>query len=225
MRILSLTHGPLVRAEIFGDVVREVGHEHVEWELPTQGRPPRAFDAVIVFGGRMNVGEELANPWLHDEYELLRACVSGGTPLLGVCLGAQTLAHAMGAWVGRATRPEIGFHEVELTDEGERDAVIGVLPRRFEALQGHSYAFAVPEGAVELATSPVSPQAYRLGERAWAVQFHPEVRREQVLEWWKDRQELPRRLEDLARDLDGKLPKWQEHGRTLCRAFLAAATS
>ena len=225
MRVLSLTHGPLVRAEIFGDVVPELGHEHVEWELPTQGRPADGFDAVIVFGGRMNVGEELTNPWLHDEYELLRAWVRGGTPLLGVCLGAQTLAHATGAWVGRAAQPEIGFHEVELTDEGERDRVVGVLPRRFEALQGHSYAFAVPEGAVELATSPVSPQAYRLGERAWAVQFHPEVRREQVIEWWKDRKELPKPLEELARDLDEKLPKWQEHGRTLCRAFLAAAAA
>jgi len=225
LRVLSLTHGPLVRAEIFGDVVREVGHEHVEWELPTQGRPPRAFDAVIVFGGRMNVGEELANPWLHDEYELLRACVSGGTPLLGVCLGAQTLAHAMGAWVGRATRPEIGFHEIELTDEGERDAVIGVLPRRFEALQGHSYAFDIPDGAVELATSPVSPQAYRLDERAWALQFHPEVRREQVLEWWKNREELPTPLDELAEDLHEKLPRWQHHGRALCRAFLAAAAA
>ena len=225
MRVLSLTHGPLVRAELFGDVVRELGHEHVEWELPRQGRPPAGFEAVIVFGGRMNVGDELANPWLHDEYELLRAWVSDGMPLLGVCLGAQTLAHATGAWVGRATQPEIGFHEVELTDEGERDRVVGVLPRRFEALQGHSYAFAVPDGAVELATSPVSPQAYRLGDRAWAVQFHPEVRREQVLEWWKDRQELPKPLEELARDLDEKLPNWQERGRTLCRAFLAAAAA
>jgi GMP synthase (glutamine-hydrolysing) len=225
LRVLSLTHGPLVRAEIFGDVVRELGHEHVEWELPTQGRPPDGFDAVIVFGGRMNVGDELANPWLRDEYELLRAWVSDGTPLLGVCLGAQTLAHAAGAWVGRATRPEIGFHKVELTSEGERDPVVGVLPPRFEALQGHLYAFEVPEGAVELATSPVSPQAYRLRERAWAVQFHPEVRREQVLEWWKDREELPKPLEELARDLDEKLPAWQNHGRALCRAFLDTAAT
>jgi len=225
LRVLSLTHGPLVRAEIFGDVVRELGHDHVEWELPTQGLPPRGFDAVIVFGGRMNVREELANPWLHDEYELLRAWVRDGTPLLGVCLGAQTLAHAVGAWVGRATRPEVGFHEVELTDEGKRDAVTGVLPRRFDALQGHSYAFAVPDHAVELATSPVSPQAYRLHERAWAVQFHPEVRREQVLEWWKDREELPKPLDELAQDLDEKLPPWQDHGRSLCRAFLAAAAA
>jgi GMP synthase (glutamine-hydrolysing) len=224
VRVLSLTHGPLVRSEIFGDVVRSEGHELVEWDIVSQGVPPDGFDAVMVFGGSMNVGEEVAHPWLTDEYELLRHWVGHGTPVLGVCLGAQTLAHSAGARVERATRPQIGFHEVVLTPAGERDPVIGVLPPRFEALHGHRYAFEVPVAAVELATSAVSAQAFRLEPSAWGVQFHPEVRREQLLRWWDDREDLPRPLEEITRELDAKLAEWQELGRRLCRAFLAAAT-
>ena len=223
MRILSLTHGPLVRAELFGDVVRDEGHELVEWDIATQGRPPSAaYDAVLVFGGKQNVGEELAHPWLHDEYELLRRWVDSRTPLLGVCLGAQTLAHALGGVVSKSPAPLAGFYDTELTDEGATDPVLGVLPRRFEALNANGYRFTIPAAATELARGPV-PQAFRVGDRAWAVQFHPEVRREQVLRWWQD-EELPRPLDELTQELDAKLPAWQELGRRLCRAFLAAAT-
>jgi GMP synthase-like glutamine amidotransferase len=71
MRVLAITHGPSVRPELFGDVVVEAGHELVEWDIRTQGPPPDGFDAVMVFGGDQNVGEEVEHPWLHDEYETL----------------------------------------------------------------------------------------------------------------------------------------------------------
>jgi GMP synthase (glutamine-hydrolysing) len=224
MRVLAVNHGPLVRAELFGDVVREDGHELVEWDITASGVPPDGFDAVMVLGGSQNVGEELEHPWLHDEYELLRGWVDAGTPLLGVCLGGQTLAHARGARVSKAPKLRAGFHETVLTDDGAADPVLGVLPRRFEALVGNAYVFDVPSDGVELATAPESPQAFRVGERAWGVQFHPEVRREQVLAWWREEQdELPQPLGELERDLDEKLDEWQQHGRALCRAFLATA--
>jgi GMP synthase-like glutamine amidotransferase len=224
MRVLAVTHGPRVRPELFADVIREAGHELVEWELPTQGPPPPdGFDAVLVFGGRMNVGEEDEHPWLNDEYDLLRGWVADEKPLFCVCLGGQTLAHAFGGRVSRAPNWHAGFYEVELTTEGADDPVLGVLPERFEALLANAYEFEPPATATLLARLPTQAQAFRIGERTWAVQFHPEARRDQVLTWWSDGRRLPRPLPELADELDAKLPYWHEHGRALCRAFLAAA--
>jgi GMP synthase (glutamine-hydrolysing) len=225
MRVLAVTHGPLVRPELFADVLAEDGHHLREWDIRSQGAPPRdGYDAVLVFGGKQNVGEESHHPWLHEEYEALRRWADDGTPLLGVCLGAQTLAHASGGVVGRVSpAPLAGFYETELTEAGKADPVLGVLPPRFEAMNANAYTFSVPAAAVELARGPV-PQAFRIGTRAWGVQFHPEVRHEQAMAWFgAERRELPRPLEAIERELRDKLPAWQEHGRRLCRAFLAAA--
>lgn len=224
MRVLALNHGLLERAEVFGDVVREHGHELIEWDLPTQGRPAEDADAVMLFGGAANVGEEDKYPWLEDQYALLRGWVGAGTPVLAICLGAQTLAHTAGGRVARAPEPQVGFREVTLTEDGAQDPVIGVLPPRFEALFSNSYAFEVPPGAVEVATSPGRSQGFRLGDLAWGLQFHPEVRREQVLAWWGSRSWLPKPLPELTEELDDKLAGVQRHGRALCEAFLAAAS-
>ena len=181
MHVLAIVHGPQVRPELFEDVVLEHGHELTEWDIRVQGRPERGHDAVMVFGGLQNVGEEDEHPWLHDEYDLLREWIDEGTPLFGVCLGAQTLAHALGAKVAPLAEVQAGFVEVSLTAEGRRDPVLGALPPSFNALVGNGYGFQIPEAAVELATSIATPQAYRVGERAWAVQFHPEVRADQAV--------------------------------------------
>ena len=222
MRVLAVTHGPLVRPELFADVIAEDGHELLEWDIRRHGAPPREFDAVMVFGGDQNVGDEVLHPWLHDEYEALRHWVREQTPLLGVCLGAQTLAHALGAPVSPAGATLAGFYESELTDDGVADPVLGVLPRRFEALNANAYRFEIPADAVELVRGPV-PQAFRVNGSAWAVQFHPEVRHQQLLDWFRDEPTLPKPLAELDAELGEKLGAWQEHGRRLCRAFLAFA--
>jgi GMP synthase-like glutamine amidotransferase len=225
MRILAITHGPLVRPELFGDVLAEDGHELLEWDIRTQGSPPlEGYDAVMVFGGKQNVGEESRYPWLHEEYAALRRWVAGGTPLLGVCLGAQTLAEATGGSVGKVSpAPLAGFYETALTDAGIRDAVLGVLPPSFEAMNANGYELTIPRDAVELAAGPVV-QAFRVGEKAWGVQFHPEVRHEQAMAWFRaEGRDLPRPIAEIDAELAEKLPAWQELGRDLCRAFLAAA--
>jgi GMP synthase (glutamine-hydrolysing) len=222
MRVLAITHGPTVRPELFGDVVVEDGHELVEWDIRLQGPPPDAADAMMVFGGDQNVGEELKYPWLHEEYAALERRVQERRPLLGICLGAQTLAHALGAAVRPTGLVLAGFYDTELTNAGADDPVLGVMPRRFEALNANGYGFEVPDGAVALAYGPTL-QAFRVDDSAWGVQFHPEVRRDQVLQWFADDPGRPRPLEELAAELDEKLAVWQEHGRRLCRAFLAAA--
>jgi GMP synthase (glutamine-hydrolysing) len=225
MRVLAVTHGPAVQPELFGDIVADEGHELALWDIRTQGQPPAGFDAVLVFGGDQNVGEELEHPWLYDEYESLRRLVAAETPVFAVCLGAQTLARAFGAEVGPiGPAPLAGFYETTLTEAGLADPVLGALPRSFEAFNANGYSFAWPAGAVVLADGPV-PQAFRLGQRAWAVQFHPEVRRDQVVGWFRDEPALPRPIAELERELDEKLPAWQELGCRLARAFLRTAGS
>jgi GMP synthase (glutamine-hydrolysing) len=225
MRVLAVTHGPDVRPEVFADVIAADGHELIEWDIRARGAPASSdVDAVIVLGGDQNVGEELEHPWLHEEYDALRRWVDEGTPLLAICLGAQALAHATGGSVRPVGETLAGFYVSELTPAGEQDPVLGVLPRRFESFNANGYWFEVPPGAVELATGPV-PQAFRIDGSAWGVQFHPEIRRNQVLRWFEGDETVTRTLDELADELDEKLPSWQEHGRALCRAFLAAARS
>jgi GMP synthase-like glutamine amidotransferase len=224
MRILSLVHGALVRSEFFGDVVREDGHELDEWSVVDEPAPPRPldeYDAVLVFGGQMNVDQEDEHPWLRDEDDLVRWLLAQDVPVLGVCLGGQLLAKAAGAHVGPSPEPERGFVRATLTDGAEGDPLFGGLPREFDVFCMHEYAFHVPDGAVELARSSVCSQAFRLGDRAWGVQFHPEIRLEQIEEWVRQG-ERPNG-EAIVADLRERIDEWQSFGARLCRAFLAVA--
>src|SRR5688500_5427097 len=119
MRILSVLHPGGGHSGVLRERAGAAGHELVEW-IPGHGDPlpgPRAsFDALAVFGGGMNVHEAGRLPWLQGEIELVRDALAGGQPLIGVCLGAQIAAAAAGAEVRRATEPEIGWFDVELTE-------------------------------------------------------------------------------------------------------------
>jgi len=225
MKVLAVVHGDEVRSGVFAEPIAEGGHELEEWSIahsPAPSRPLEAYDAAIVFGGSMHADEDETHPWLRDEEVLLRRFLDAGTPVLGVCLGGQLVAKAAGAWVGRAWEPEIGWHEVELTTAASSDPVFARLPRRFQALQWHYYAFAVPEGGVELARSPVCSQAFRLGELTWGVQFHPEVTLAMVEQWLREPEEVVLDREALRRETHERIEEWNVLGRELCAGFLAA---
>jgi GMP synthase-like glutamine amidotransferase len=220
VRALCLTHENDGPAGLFADVLRERGDELLEWNA-SQGPPPEepeGFDALVVFGGSMHVDQEERHPWLTGQHELIRAAIDREQPLLGVCLGGQLIARVAGANVGPASRPEIGWFDIELTPEGKADPVLGTLPGRFEAFEWHSYAFDVPPDAVLLARNAVCAQGFRIGEAAWGVQFHPEVTRE-MLEAWRSKSDgsaPPVSLEPVGR--------WNELGRKLASAFFDQAS-
>jgi GMP synthase (glutamine-hydrolysing) len=118
--------------------------------------------------------------------------------------------------------PEIGWGDVELTDAGTADPVFSALPPLFEGLLWHHYAHDLPDGAVALAHSAASLQAFRLGE-AWGVQFHPEVTEPQLERWIADEGDPPPDPVRLLAETRERIGAWNELGRRLCRSFLAAA--
>ena len=117
MRVLAIVHQDDAGPGVFADAVRAAGHELAVWRPDRGEEPPAAADAVMVFGGAMDTGDPL--PWLALEKAFLEDVVSRGTPVLGVCLGAQLLAEAAGGSVRRAQAPEIGWVEVAV-DAGRR---------------------------------------------------------------------------------------------------------
>ncbi|HEY3578166.1 MAG TPA: type 1 glutamine amidotransferase [Gaiellaceae bacterium] len=224
MNVLSITHGGDAGMELFGPLVAEVGHRLDEWSFE-QGAPPLldAYDAVLVFGGFQHPDQDDLYSWLSEERDWLRGLIEKPQPLLGICLGAELLAQAAGAWVGRLPVPEIGWGEVELTEAGAADPVFSPLPSRFEGLLWHHYAHDLPEGAVALAHSAASLQAFRLGERCWGVQFHPEVTEPQLARWIGDASDPPPHPGRMLAETRERIGDWNELGRRLCRSFLAAA--
>jgi GMP synthase (glutamine-hydrolysing) len=225
MHVLALIHGEAVRAGVFAEAIADRGHELEEWSLAWRTPIPRPVDdygAVIIFGGAMHADQDDHHPWLSEENLFIQRLFDLGTPMLGVCLGAQLLAKASHAPVFPVTEPEIGWHEVELTDAAADDPVLGGLPERFDAFQWHYYGHGLPAGAAELARNHVCTQAFRLGERVWGVQFHPEVTLAQVEQWTAEEPEAT----PISRGLDEtreRIEEWNELGRGLCGAFVEAA--
>jgi GMP synthase (glutamine-hydrolysing) len=132
---------------------------------------------------------------------------------------------------GRAPRPEIGWHRVELTTEGAADPLLGPLAPDFEAFGWHSYEFPLPPGAVALARSEVCLQACRIGETAWAIQFHPEVSAADALHWIEDYETDPDAVRigvdptALAIETEAKIDAFNELGRDICRRWLDLAAT
>jgi GMP synthase (glutamine-hydrolysing) len=226
MDVIAVIHGDEVRAGVFADTVEARGHRLEEWSIASGSPAPRpldAYGAVLVFGGAMHADQDAHHPWLREENFLLQRLLVLRKPVLGICLGAQLLAKAAHSWVGPADEPEIGWFPVELTDDADDDELLGRLPSRFDAFQWHYYTHGLPAGATELARSPVCTQAFRLGDSAWGVQFHPEVTLDQVERWLQDEEPVPVDREALAAETRERIGEWNELGRTLCDAFVDVA--
>lgn len=232
MRVLAIVHQPDAGPGVFATAITAAGHQLDEWLLPAGAEPPadpHGYDAVLTLGGSMNADQRERHPWLAAEERLLAELIDAGKPLLGLCLGGQLVASAAGSKVRRAARPEIGWLPVELTEEGSRDPLLAPLAPRFEAFQWHRYEFPLPPGAVPLALTEVCLQAARVGERAWALQFHPEVSAADAASWIADY----RSDEDavgigvdpaaLGAETEAKIAAFNRLGQELCDRWLAQA--
>jgi GMP synthase (glutamine-hydrolysing) len=139
---------------------------------------------VVAFGGAMNVDETDRFPYLARERTFVRECVDRGIPLLGICLGAQLLARALDARVMRSPVREIGFTAISLTPAGAADPLLSAFDDDTLVFHWHEDTFQLPPGGELLATGEAIPlQAYRVGERAWGLQFHLEIDRNEMEGW------------------------------------------
>ncbi len=148
-----------------------------EPRLPEVGE----FDWLIVMGGPMSVNDGDRHAWLGPERELIAEAIASEKVVLGICLGAQLIASALGAGVYRSQGPEAGWFEIERLDEGSEAHALSGLPRHIEVFHWHEDTFDLPRGASRLArSSGCENQAFALGGRVLGLQFHLEVTPESV---------------------------------------------
>ncbi len=219
-----LQHVPHEGPGTIGQVLTETGATVTVVRLDEGDPVPAAgsLSGLVVMGGPMGVHDEL--PWLEPERDLLRAAVANGLPVLGVCLGAQQLAAALGGEVTTGPEEEVGPGQVELTAEGRRDPVLGP---EYNGLSGtvvpcvhwHQDTFTLPESAVHLAATRVFPhQAFRVGSRVYGFQFHVEVDTALAAAW------RPRFPEGVALG-DDDLARIVPVGRRILQRFVEVATA
>ena len=189
MRALVVTHTPLEGPGLLGQWLPAAGLDlHVL--RPYDGDPvpevPDGWDAVVVMGGPQQAYDDSSAPWLPATKALLAACVQRGVPVLAICLGAQLLAEATGGVVEPGeSGPELGARLVGKRDVAGADPLLWDTPMSWVCVQWHWDAVTeLPPGATLLASSPRYPhQAFRVGPRAWGLQFHVEAEADLVRTW------------------------------------------
>jgi len=196
------------------------------------GQPAPDLDgiaAVVVFGSAFNTEHADEQPFLYAVRDLIRATLDRDLPYLGICFGAQALAWALDMPVRRAPVREIGFVPIRSTDATDDDPLLGSWVDGDRAFQWHMDTFDLPPGAVSLATGDdVHNQAFRLGSRAWATQFHFEVDRAEIGAWIdatgaRFEDDWGRSPEDVRTEAAALGPSHEERGRELFRRFARIA--
>ena len=174
MRAVCLTHVPFEGPGAFATYLTSRGVSLAQSLVPQVGLPENAGDLLIVMGGPMSVND--SDPWIEQETAFIRAAVTSGVPVLGICLGSQFLAKALGAQIRPGRTLEIGMTPIQLTEAGKQDPVFSAFPETFPVFEWHGEVFDLPERCVALAGSAIAPlQAFRYGRRAYGLLFHLEI--------------------------------------------------
>lgn len=176
--ILTLQHWDAGHPGRFGTTLRDHGFR-LDLRRPDKGEQlPKDLDNVhglLILGGPQNVDE--GHSWMREEQDLIRAAHQAEMPVVGICLGCQLVAQALGGEVGPMDKPEQGFTKVSLTLAGQTDTAFAGIP--WDSLQAQSHGYEVkklPDGATLLAYGPhCRVQAFRAGLRTFAFQYHPEA--------------------------------------------------
>lgn len=186
MNVLIIKHIDIEGPGLIETFLRQAKIPYQILNLQIDEKFPKMDDLsyIVVLGGPMNVYEEDRYPFLKDEDIFLKEAIQRGKRILGICLGAQLIAKAMGSKVFKAPTQEIGWYDVSLTEAGLQDSLFSHFPNTFSVFQWHGDTFEIPRGAKLIATSSSVPhQAFRYGENVYGLQFHLEVKEEMIHEW------------------------------------------
>lgn len=188
-KILVFQH---VAHEILGTLnplLKEKGFRvrYVNFERTPDFQPSlEKYNGLIVLGGYMGVYEADKYKHIKVEMQLIESALKKNIPILGICLGAQMLAHALGSDVRKSPQKEMGWYDVHLTDDGSKDPLFNHFKKSEKIFQMHGDTFDIPKGSTHLAYSEICQgQAFRYGDKAYGLQFHLEVDQAMVLRWLK----------------------------------------
>jgi GMP synthase-like glutamine amidotransferase len=173
-KAVCLQHVSFEGPGCFEKLLNDAGYA-LHWSMvPQEGIPSDPGEFLLIMGGPMSVNDR--EPWIAVEIEFIRNAIAKSIPCLGICLGSQLMAKAVGGHVYQGAEMEIGMTPVHLTTAGRKDPVLGRLPSKFEAFEWHSEGIALPDNAVVLAASKLFPvQAFRWGASAYGLLFHVEI--------------------------------------------------
>jgi len=193
-RVLTLVNVPDDPPGYLAEIMQERGITYDTVNVEDTPLPDLSgYAAIIALGGPQHAAADDKHPYLVQEKALIRKAAEQDIPYLGICLGGQLLAHALGAQVTKHHMIELGFLEVQLTQEGRADPLFEGLPDHLQVFQWHMDVFDIPSGGVRLATSGNAPnQAFRYGRRAYGLQYHIELTPDIFHDWL---QYLPSDLE------------------------------
>jgi len=189
--VLVFQHDPFEDLGFFAEVLEKQGTSFRTIRLFHGEVPAEDWEqtsALIILGGPMSVADEEQYPFLRWEKTIIRAAIDDAVPLLGVCLGAQLIAAALGAAVHHGPVKEIGWYPISITPHGLMDSSLGYLPETAVVFQWHDNGFDLPAGAQRLASSTYyENQAFRLGKSIYGLQFHLEMTSEMIARWIEER--------------------------------------
>jgi GMP synthase (glutamine-hydrolysing) len=221
MKILVVLNDVADPIGALGPPLLDAGFELATWRPADPPPEPTEFAGVIALGGPANPDEDHAYGWLRVERDLLRRAVAARLPVIGVCLGAQLLAQALGGRAYRMPRPRIGWSTPAAGPATARDPLAPAWDSLERALEWHAYGFTLPPGGELLVGTPDAVQAFRAGPCAWGFQYHLEADAAILAGWIRGGREKlaaagvdPVELAETARRLGAPA-----HGQAVGRAF------
>lgn len=185
--IFNLIHNCSETTGLIGDAIKALHLPHTDVHLyDGEGLPRDISDlsGLVLMGGPMSVNDVAEYPFLIPELQLIEKVLGEGKPILGVCLGSQLIAKALGSKVYPHKVREVGWHPIRLTSSGTRDPHFKNIPNETDVFHWHGETFDLPKGATLLAKSDrCENQAFKWGNSTYALQFHLEVTPRIVKDW------------------------------------------